>query len=190
MPTKAELRRTAREQRRALLPENRRRQSEAVCRLLQSSKVYQSAGVLLGYLAAGEELSVDALLWEAVRAGKALYLPRCLNDAGEMAFYRVSSPKEIERGMFGICEPIAGLPQYDPQQAALLLVPGICFDHVGYRLGYGKGYYDRFLPKTNAFSVGICYNELRVPALPVGAWDVPVSALCTEAGGLQILVSH
>ena len=63
---------------------------------------------------------------------------------------------------------------------ALCLVPGLCFDGKGYRLGYGKGYYDRFLAKFRGATLGLCYNDFLQDCLPVGDYDLPVQQIATE----------
>ncbi len=107
------------------------------------------------------EIQTDGILHRALAEGKALYLPRCLDDAGQMAFYRVQALEELESGSFGVREPSLAAPQYnmDLDGQALCLVPGLCFDNKGYRLGYGKGYYDRFLAKFRGVTLGLCYND-------------------------------
>ena len=129
-----------------------------------------------------EEIQTDGILHRALAEGKALYLPRCLDDAGQMAFYRVQALEELESGSFGVREPSLAAPQYnmDLDGQALCLVPGLCFDNKGYRLGYGKGYYDRFLAKFRGVTLGLCYNDFLQDCLPVGDYDLPVQQIATE----------
>lgn len=180
MPDKAALRRAfaaARRQRPAL---QRQVLDEAIARRILASPLYENAPVLLGYLAYREEISVDAVLVQALRQGKRVYVPRCLDGEGRMAFFALTSFAELEIGMYGIREPARWAPSYEETPGALCLVPGFAFDEAGYRLGYGKGYYDRFLSKSRAISLGICYNQTKVCQLPRGEYDRPVHFLCTE----------
>ena len=141
--------------------------------------------MLLGYAALPEEIQTDGVLRLALAEGKALYLPRCLNDAGQMAFYRVQALEDLESGSFGVREPSLAALQYnmDLDGQALCLVPGLCFDNKGYRLGYGKGYYDRFLAKFRGATLGLCYNDFLPDCLPVGDYDKPaIRDKAREAG--------
>ena len=90
--------------------------------------------------------------------------------------------EELESGSFGVREPSLAAPQYnmDLDGQALCLVPGLCFDNKGYRLGYGKGYYDRFLAKFRGVTLGLCYNDFLQDCLPVGDYDLPVQQIATE----------
>lgn len=144
MSVKGDLRRAFRQRRREKI--NRAVADAAIARRVLDSSAYGQAKVLLGYAALPEEIQTDGILRRALAEGKALYLPRCLDDAGQMAFYRVQALEDLESGSFGVREPSLAAPQYnmDLDGQALCLVPGLCFDGKGYRLGYGKGYYDRF----------------------------------------------
>lgn len=144
---------------------------------------YRRAKQVLFYLSAGSEPDTWELLDQALGEGKTVCAPRCLDSEGSMAFYRVTSRQELIPGRFGLWEP-------DPERCspagdvtgALCLVPGLAFDREGFRLGYGKGYYDRFLAGHSVETVGLCYGELLVPRLPRGPFDQRVSCVVTEAG--------
>lgn len=100
-----------------------------------------------------------------------------------MAFYRVSSREDLQVGAFGLLEPIPGrCPPLERGQGDLCLVPGLAFDREGYRLGYGKGYYDCFLAAQPVRTVGLCFEALAFERLPRDGFDRPVCRLVTEAG--------
>ena len=180
MSVKGDLRRAFRQRRREKI--NRAAADAAIARRVLDSSAYGQARVLLGYAALPEEIQTDGILRRALAEGKALYLPRCLDDAGQMAFYRVQALEDLESGSFGVREPSLAAPQYnmDLDGQALCLVPGLCFDNKGYRLGYGKGYYDRFLAKFRGATLGLCYNYFLQDCLPVGDYDLPVQQIATE----------
>jgi len=91
----------------------------------------------------------------------------------------MSSGKYLVKGRFGIMEP---LPYGSVDRIDLLVVPGIAFDRKGYRLGYGKGYYDKFLAKKDVFSIGLAYFFQLVESLPKGKYDMKLDSVATEAG--------
>lgn len=168
--------------RRNSLPD-REEKSRAIRRAVLALEAWGAADAILLYLSAGSEPDTWDLLDQAWKQGKAVCAPRCLDGQGRMAFYRMPSPEALVPGRFGLWEP-------DPARCApvgeisrgLCLVPGIAFDRAGYRLGYGKGYYDRFLAAHPVETVGLCFGELVLPSLPRELTDRPVGRLVTEAG--------
>lgn len=114
-------------------------------------------------------------------------VPYCPPGDGAMFFCRIDSTEELKPGRYGILEP-------DPKksldhtdwQTALCLVPGIAFDRLGYRLGYGKGYYDRFLAGKKIVAAGLCYRELVQQELPREPHDQRVQILITEDGSFAV----
>lgn len=179
MSVKGDLRRIFRQRRKE--KSDRQQADDAIlCRVLESA-AYRQATVLLGFAPLPEEIQIDRLLCQALADGKVLYLPRCLDDRGQMAFYQVQSLEDLEAGSFGVREPALTAPLYDfdLDRRALCLVPGLCFDSQGYRLGYGKGYYDRFLAKFQGVTMGLCYDDFLQDGLPVDAYDLPVQQIAT-----------
>ena len=181
MSVKRELRRTFRQRRKEKV--DRAAADAAIASRVLESSAYRQANVLLGYAALPEEIQTDGILCRALAEGKVLYLPRCLDDDGHMAFYRVQALEELESGSFGVREPALTAPTYnmDLDGQALCLVPGLCFDGKGYRLGYGKGYYDRFLATFRGVTLGLCYDDFLQECLPAGAYDLPVQQMATES---------
>ena len=101
-----------------------------------------------------------------------------------MVFCYVEDISQLESGIYGIREPMENLRQYRSGDAEhpVCLIPGILFDHEGYRLGYGKGYYDRYLPGFGGTKVGLIYSEFLLDAVPRGRFDLSVDLLVTEKG--------
>lgn len=168
--------------RRNALPD-REAKSRAIEKRVLALPEYLRADELLLYLSTGSEVDTWGLLEKALRQGKAVFAPRCLDGEGRMAFYRVKSREELKQGRFGIWEPDPAVcPSWEGLDGALCLVPGLAFDGAGYRLGYGKGYYDRFLAAHAVEAVGLCYEELLLPRLPRQPLDQRVGRLVTQAG--------
>ncbi len=177
--------------RRAVLPE-RNKKNRAIFEAVSALPVYRQAKRVLFYISSPQEADTRKLLQAALREGKEVFAPVSLPE-GEMMFYRVVREKELCPGRFGILEPPAlperALPiKEDILFDTLCLVPGLAFDMLGYRIGYGKGYYDRFLAKTSVAALGLCYQELVLPCLPREACDRQVKLLVTEQG--EILKSR
>ncbi len=174
---KKEIRKIVLEQRNQLSPEQRKRASLLITdRLLGHQWFYQSKRIL-AYAAFGSELNLDMLLQEILDSGRELYLPRVIGE--EMVFARVRSLEELEVGYKGIREPFpekcragsADLYTYDEMQAGqeLLIMPGVAFDIYGNRIGYGKGFYDRFLADKEPLrlrSIAVAYEMQVLPQVP------------------------
>ena len=150
-------------------------------RLIQSPK-FQSAQSIGAYHSFGSEVMTDAIISEAFELGKRISLPRVEGD--KIEFYGFSENRQLVKNRFGILEP---LPHEKVGHHDLLIVPGIAFDKDGYRVGYGKGYYDRHLAQTDAFSVGLAYSFQIIDRMPRQMHDKKVSAVATEE---KLIIFH
>lgn len=154
---------------------------DIILRLI-SSEIYFDAGNILAYASTEDEVSTKAFVTAAFANGKRVAFPRCTDLDGSMDFYYVDSVKDLKRGAFGIFEPsekCRRVPESDYRKS-LCIVPGLAFDISGYRLGYGKGYYDRFLSNYDGISVGLCYTACVKFKLPSDEYDRRVDRLITE----------
>lgn len=104
----------------------------------------------------------------------------------ELIARSVSDLAQLAPAAFGILEPVPDRPEVQPGQIDVVLVPALTYDLKGFRLGYGGGYYDRFLPRLGpeTMTVGLAYDHLVVESLPVEAHDRPVRWVVTETGWL------
>jgi 5-formyltetrahydrofolate cyclo-ligase len=142
-----------------------------------NSNEFKSAKVVGAYYAFGSEVRTDVILEKARALGKKVALPSVEGES--LAFYELSSGKYLVKGRFGIMEP---LPYGSVDRMDLLVIPGIAFDKKGYRLGYGKGYYDKFLSKKDVYSIGLAYSFQLLENLPKGKYDKKLDAVVTEKG--------
>lgn len=179
-PGKDELRREAL-RKRAALPDREER-DRAIFEAVSALPQYRNAQRLLFYVSVGSEPDTRRLLRAALEEGREVYAPFCPPGDGDMRFCRVRALSELRPGRFGIPEPDPALEREGGWEGALVLTPGAVFDRRGYRLGYGKGYYDRFLAGKELESVGLCYRELVLPRLPAEEHDRRVRLLATEDG--------
>lgn len=141
---------------------------------------YQKSDKILVYVSYQDELGTFPVIRGALGDGKWVYVPRCIpGTAGEICFHRIMDPaRDLHGGMYGIPEPDPEAELF-PGGAALCIVPGLAFTSSGHRLGYGGGYYDRFLSSFPGESVGYCFQEQIVRELPCEPWDVPLSGVVT-----------
>ncbi|WP_020676676.1 5-formyltetrahydrofolate cyclo-ligase [Geopsychrobacter electrodiphilus] len=151
--------------------------------LLLGLPVFRQARVLALYSPIRNEVATALLHKAALSAGKKVCYPRVNGD--QLSYYEIHSLEDLGIGNFGVCEPAPLEGRVvDPVEIELLLVPGVAFDQRGYRLGYGRGYFDRFL-SSNRFlglSVGFCFHFQLVETLPVEEHDQGVALLVTNNG--------
>ena len=157
---------------------------------LLALKAFRGAGSVMLYVPARKEVDTWPLLEHFWQQGSQVLLPRCCDGrAGIMEAYAVTSPLELGPGCFGLVEPKSDLARLvtDPRPE-VILVPALAYDRRGYRLGFGGGYYDRFLPKLAArpLLIGPAYGFQVVDSVPVEPWDQPVQILITPEETLRI----
>jgi 5-formyltetrahydrofolate cyclo-ligase len=155
--------------------------SQSTFHLLQQNADYKKAKTVAAFASTRGEIDTYPLLEGIMASGKKLALPHVSKDKSQLRFYEVTDLKKLSPGEFGILcpEPVHAVPM---DKIDLILVPGLAFDRKGFRLGFGKGYYDRALPqiRPDSVSVGLCYSFQVVDQVPVGEHDIPVKALLHE----------
>lgn len=176
MYSKKELRKRIINRRNALTQIEVLRAGEIIAEKVLRHPAYQDASVIYAYSATQNEVPLDLLFSHIFTAGKLLALPKI--EHGCMNFHVISGLKDLEKGTFGIYEPkpfccMAPKPE-------LILVPGVAFTKDGFRLGYGGGFYDRFLCDNSAYSIGIGYSFQVLDEIPLEAFDRQVSEIITE----------
>ncbi|MBO7253096.1 MAG: 5-formyltetrahydrofolate cyclo-ligase [Oscillospiraceae bacterium] len=170
---KKELRRSIREQKRAMTEEEICRRSAALAELFLASEAYQSAKTIYGYLPYNQEVRTVPMLEQALKDGKRVAVPKCYGD--EMKFIFLDDLTKVEKGYANIPEPIADEPVAD-DETALVLMPGLAFDPEGHRIGYGGGFYDKFLAaEPNHPTLALCYEFQMLPKLETEEHDIPVN---------------
>ncbi len=169
---KQEMRKYIRARKRAMTEEQIVSASEKLGQLLRQSALYRQAKTLYGYLPYNQEVRTVAMLEQALRDGKTVAVPKCYGD--DMKFIQMTDLSQVAPGYAGIPEPIADGPvAEDP--TALVLMPGLAFDAQGRRIGYGGGFYDRFLAQEPDHpTLALCYGFQMVEELETEEFDIPV----------------
>ena len=172
---KQALRRSIREQKRAMTLEEIESRSARLAELFYASESYRNAKTIYGYLPYNQEVRTVAMLEQAMRDGKRVAVPKCYGD--EMRFIFMEDLSLVEKGYANIPEPIADEPIAD-DETALVLMPGLAFDPQGHRIGYGGGFYDKFLAKEpNHPTLALCYEFQMLPHLETEEFDIPVDCV-------------
>ncbi|PDV97208.1 5-formyltetrahydrofolate cyclo-ligase [Candidatus Chloroploca asiatica] len=182
---KQQLRRVMRQRREALA--GREMHTQALCAHLERLPSYQAALTLHTFLPMQSEPDLRPLLRQALAQGKRVAVPVVEPD-GTLAnsWIRSLDPAAFVTGRFGTLYPTMREPA-EPGTWQITLVPLLAFDAEGYRLGYGKGYYDRLLAMSPGLHIGIAFACQQVAQVPRETHDVPVDLIVTEAGVLPLL---
>ncbi len=177
-----------------------KKRAEAAQKNLLMADCWRQASSVALYVGIKDEMDTSLLLDAAWNEGRTLWLPRVRRgQPGVMDFVACTNREQLRAGPFGLLEPDTGLPGVGPEDVAagaanvassgsgnvfapqLMILPGLAFDLAGGRLGYGGGYYDRFLQAgLDCPRVGFCFDFQLVPSLPLAPWDQRVHHLCTD----------
>ena len=172
---KQELRRTIRERKRAMTEEEIVERSNALAEKFYNSPAYQAASTIYGYLPYNQEVRTVPMLQRALDDGKRVAVPKVYGD--EMRFIYLEDLTQVSKGYAGIPEPIADVPVAEDKQA-LVLMPGLAFDPQGHRIGYGGGFYDKFLAKEPHHpTLALCYEFQMQAHLDTEEFDIPVDTV-------------
>ena len=172
---KQALRKAIREQKRAMTETQIISKSEKLGELFIASELYKQAKTIYGYLPYNQEVRTTAMLQQALEDGKKVAVPKCYGD--EMRFIYLEDLSQVEKGYCGIPEPIEDGPVADDPNA-LVLMPGLAFTKEGLRMGYGGGFYDKFLASEPGHpTLALCYDFQMVEHIPTNAYDVPVDVV-------------
>lgn len=178
---KRALRRQYRELREQLGTPRRRSADWVMTERFLSQRAYRECKTLLIYASTPIECNTHDIIKRALIDGKRLALPKCVPETKELRFYIINSLEELKDGFYGIKEPDPSKgAEFDDFYGALCLVPGLAFDRRGFRLGFGGGYYDRFLKDFAGSTAAICYDCCVADELPVNEYDIGVGTLITE----------
>ena len=172
---KTELRREIRARKRAMTEAEIEERSAKLARLFFASEAYQKAKTIYGYLPYNQEVRTVPMLERALKDGKKVAVPKVYGD--EMKFLYLDDLNAVAKGYAGIPEPIADEPVAQ-DKTALVLMPGLAFDPQGHRIGYGGGFYDKFLAaEPNHPTLALCYEFQMLPNLDVEDHDIPVDTV-------------
>ena len=172
---KKALRREIREKKRSMTEVEIIRRSEQLGELFVATEAYRNAKSVYGYLPYNQEVRTVPMLQKAITDGKRVAVPKVYGDT--MKFLWLDDLSKVENSEMGIPDPIAADPVAD-DPTALVLMPGVAFTEAGDRMGYGGGYYDRFLAaEPDHPTVALCYAFQVVESLPTEEFDIPVDVV-------------
>ena len=181
-PVKATLREKYRNVRTAMTEDEKNGYDKAIAEQVRRLWQYEKNDTLLIYVSTPIEVDTHAIIKQALENGKKVAVPRCVTGTRNREFYYIRSLDDLKPGAFGVLEPVPEkAEQMTDFSRGLCIVPAFSYDWSGFRLGYGKGYYDRFLSRFEGNIIGICYSSCVQRSLPHGRFDRPVELLVTES---------
>lgn len=182
MMTKKEVRKTVNERRKALTESYEAASSKQILDYVCSLPEYQKAECVYGYIDYNHEVRTWDIMEQAMKDGKRVAAPLVADDKITMDFFYITSRDDLEPGYFGIMEPKKNLPIAD-EKDAFFLMPGVAFDRTHHRVGYGGGFYDRYLERNpELFTVAVAYEIQMFDEVPFEEFDRKPEVIITEKG--------
>lgn len=179
LETKKEIREICKKKRDGLKKEFCEEKSMDIQKRILSMTCFKEAENILCYSAIRNEPDLSFLMEEALRLGKKVFLPKVQGE--DIFFYEVQDLKACEPGAFSIMEPKMQERYKEEDDSSLVLVPGIVFSTTGERIGFGKGFYDRFLCRhKNLLKIGICYDEFITYKWNSDSYDERMNLIVTD----------
>lgn len=153
--------------------------NEGLFNVLVALPEFAAAETVFVYYSLNREPDTIRFINYALKAGKTVSLPVCFKG-GVMEARVVENLEGLERTKYGLLEPLSSTRVLPPEALDFIVVPALTYDKDGYRIGWGGGYYDRYLAQTRGFTCGVARERLLVDVLPREAHDVPVLCVATE----------
>ncbi len=177
---KQNLRDGVKQQRRDMSAEEKAALDSGVLANVKKMREYQRCSTVFVYVSTPIEVDTRKIIEMAWADNKRVAVPRCIPETRQMTFHYINSFKELSAGTFSVLEPSSDAPIADNYDKSIMLVPALVIDKYGYRLGYGKGYYDRYISKYNGLTVGLCYLNNIKNRLYHGRFDKKLDYIITE----------
>ena len=156
---------------------NKEEKSKVIVNQIMNHPKYIDANVIACYCSLKDEVCLDELITDAWKNKKIVVVPKV--NGNEMEFYEIKNMNDLEIQSFGIREPKHDYI-FDKHKIDLFFVPGVAFDMSGNRMGFGKGYYDRYLVDLDAYKIGICFREQLDDHIPTDEFDIKMNEIIVD----------
>lgn len=140
---------------------------------------YRNAKTIFCFIGKENEINTRLIIEDALACGKTIAVPKCINNE-KIEAYKIKSYNDLEIGVFGILEPKLYCEKILKEEITLGIIPCLCADSKGNRLGYGKGFYDRYLANVKFIKIGLCREDLIFEEIPIECHDIPMDMIITE----------
>lgn len=174
------MRKILREERKSIPKSQKVIYDKIISEKIINSVYFKNAEQVLVFASTDEEFDTQYIVEHCRAESKSVFYPVCLADKGKMEFLKVNSHKDLHIGKYNILEPQKSCVPYKPKENDIIIVPALSADKQKYRIGYGGGYYDRFLKSFNGISICPCYSRLYRDNLPADEYDIKVSIVATD----------
>jgi 5-formyltetrahydrofolate cyclo-ligase len=181
MEEKKEIRKKVKQLLEQLTEKEKQAYSRAIAEKLYALSAWEKAKCIGITISRGNEVNTLPIIKKAWHEGKKVCVPRCNPAEKTMVFRELQSFEQLESVYFGLLEPIENMTtEVRAHDIDLMIVPGVCFSKDGYRIGYGGGYYDRYLPYFSQTTVSLAYSMQIVDKVPTEPHDIPVQLIITN----------
>ncbi len=164
--------------RRKLSHETRKRADKRICTSILRLPKVANSNIICAFFSLPTEVNIAGAIGELFRRKKTVVLPKVSGD--DLEIREIRSPEDVVVGAYRVLEPDDRCPKISKHTVDVFLVPGLCFDSRGFRIGWGKGYYDRLLEGVEAVKIGVAYQAQVVAHVPHTSYDVPMDIVVTE----------
>ena len=183
---KKELRATYMKKRSGLSEKDVKYMSQSIENSLFNLSIYKNSSFIMTYVNFGSEVITEEIIRSSLNQGKKIGVPITIPETRKLLVSELRDyDRELELGVYNILTPKSEyIREINPSKIDLVLVPGVAFDKNGYRIGYGGGYYDRFLCKLSnkAVTIALAFSIQLIDSVPKGIYDLPVDYVLTEKG--------
>lgn len=155
---------------------------ESIFNRFISSEFYKKAVTIFAFVSFKSEVDTHRIIKYATEDGKTIYVPKIQSKEKGIEIFKIEGFDQLKKGYFGILEPVEDCVPADKNTIDLILMPGVAFDRLGGRLGYGAGFYDRFLSGMDkkANKIALAYHFQILNRIPVDKYDIPIDGVITE----------
>lgn len=168
------------EKRKGLDKTQKAKWDKSISEKITNSDYFKNAQQVLVFSSTDDEFDTSYIVKCCKAQSKDIFYPLCVDRNGNMIFLRVDSPEDLVVGMYGIKEPKSTCEKYIQKENDLVIVPCLSTDKQKNRIGYGKGYYDRFLNDFNGVSVSPCYDTMLEDEIPTDKYDMQINIIVTD----------
>ena len=167
--------------------------SEKIFQNLSKNSFFNNSAHIMVYLDFKNEVKTDFIIDYCLEKNKKVYVPICIPETHELCISRITSLEELQSGHFGIREPKSEYIRLSNSSVVdLVLVPGVAFDSSGNRIGFGGGYYDRFMRRLEpgVIKAALAYSFQIADTIPSGQYDIPMDYIVTEKCTISCTASN
>lgn len=189
LKNKKDIRRFVLEKRDKLEPDIKVELDKKIFSELINSEAYKNASVIFVFVSFKSEVDTHEIIKQALKDSKTICVPRINAKEREMEIFKINSLEELKEGYYGILEPGEDCPAVNGNNIDIVLMPGAAFDRQGGRIGYGGGFYDRFLSRMNkkVDKIALAYDFQILDRVPMDEFDVRVDGIVTNEGYIGVL---